>query len=76
MRPMPLFLLRDGSIRRLSVLPEGVSTCIYLDRFQRQVHAVLDARGEASLLAAQPTHAKRARQRASQAPMHQPPLAA
>jgi hypothetical protein len=40
---MPLFLLRDGSIRRFSVLPEGVSTCIYRDRFQRKVHAVLEA---------------------------------
>ena len=76
MRSMPLFLLRDGSIRRLSVLPEGVSTCIYRDRFQRKVHAVLEARGEASLLAAQPAPERTSRRRVPQVASDQVPQAA
>ncbi|MCP9834299.1 MULTISPECIES: hypothetical protein [unclassified Cyanobium] len=55
---MPLFLLRDGSIRRFSVLPEGVNTFLYRDRHQRKVHALLDARQEATLLAAQARSAR------------------
>jgi hypothetical protein len=49
---MPLFLLRDGSIRRFTVVPEGLQTSIYQDRHGRSVHVVLEARGEKELLAA------------------------
>jgi hypothetical protein len=49
---MPLFLLRDGSIRRFKAVPEGLNTTSYLDRYNRTVHVVLDARGERALLAA------------------------
>ena len=68
---MPLFLLRDGSIRRFSVIPEGVSTFLYRDRFQRKVHALLEAREEASLLAAQPKPTRPLRQRPTQARANQ-----
>jgi hypothetical protein len=50
--PMPLFLLRDGSIRRFKIVPEGLRTSTYRDRDNRTVHVVLDARGERELLAA------------------------
>jgi hypothetical protein len=73
---MPLFLLRDGSIRRFSVLPEGVNTFLYRDRHQRKVHALLEARQEATLLAAQPTPTRPYRHRAPQARSARPPLAA
>ncbi len=49
---MPLFLLRDGSVRRFNVVPEGLRLSSYQDRFNRTVHVVLDARGERELLAA------------------------
>jgi hypothetical protein len=76
MRSMPLFLMRDGSVRRLSVLPEGVNTWTYRDRFQRKVHAVLEARGEATLLAAQPASTGAVRHRAPLKPVDQAPRAA
>lgn len=50
---MPLFLFRDGSIRQLTVVPEGVEFGYYLDRRKRQVHVVLDPYSERLLLAAQ-----------------------
>ncbi|MFM7236688.1 MAG: hypothetical protein ACKOYK_07950 [Cyanobium sp.] len=53
-RPMPLFLLRDGAIRRCSVVPEGLALASYTDRHQRRIHVVLDADSERSLLQAQP----------------------
>jgi hypothetical protein len=62
---MPLFLLRDGSIRRFRVLPEGLSTFQYTDRFQRRVHALLEARQEAVLREAQPTPTRPLRHRAT-----------
>ena len=43
---MPLLMLRDGSIRRFKIVPEGLRTSIYRDRDHRTVHVVLDARGE------------------------------
>lgn len=49
---MPLFLLRNGSIRRFKAIPEGLNTSSYKDRYNRIVHVVLDARGEKELLAA------------------------
>ena len=76
MRSMPLFLMRDGSVRRISVLPEGVNTWTYRDRFQRKVHAVLEARGEAILLAAQPAPTAPIRHRARLKPVDQVPRAA
>jgi hypothetical protein len=51
---MPLFLFRDGSIRQLTVVPEGVEFGTYQDRRQRPVHVVLDPYSERRLLAAQP----------------------
>ncbi len=50
---MPLFLLRDGSIRRCSVVPPGLTTCTFTDRYNREVFTLLDARSERVLLAAQ-----------------------
>jgi len=73
---MPLFLLRDGSIRRFRVLPEEVSTCIYRDRFQRPVHAVLEARSEAILMAAQPRASRPIRHGTRQTCLDQAPRAA
>lgn len=51
---MPLFLFRDGSIRQLTVVPEGVEFGTYQDRRKRPVHVVLDSHSERRLLAAQP----------------------
>jgi hypothetical protein len=51
---MPLFLLRDGSIRQLTVVPEGVEFGYYQDRRKRPVNIVLDPYSERRLLAAQP----------------------
>jgi len=73
---MPLFLLRDGSIRRLSVLPEGVSTFLYRDRHQRKVHALLEARQETTLLAAQPAPSRPRRRRGPRAGATRPAQAA
>lgn len=51
---MALFLLRDGSIRRLALVPEGLAMTTYTDRHQRLIHVVLDAESERLLLKAQP----------------------
>jgi hypothetical protein len=51
---MPLFLFRDGSIRQLTVVPEGVEFGHYQDRRKRPVHVLLDTHSERRLLAAQP----------------------
>jgi hypothetical protein len=50
---MPLFLLRDGSIRRFTVVPDGLSTCSHRDRHGRIIHVLLDAPSEHRLLQAQ-----------------------
>lgn len=55
---MPLFLLRDGSIRRLPTVPAGVATHAYVDRYDRRVHILLDARSERLLLSSQPLPAR------------------
>lgn len=55
---MPLFLFRDGSIRQLTVVPEGVEFGTYQDRRKRPVHVVLDPHSERLLLAAQPHRRK------------------
>ncbi|MFN9624316.1 MAG: hypothetical protein ACK587_16015 [Cyanobacteriota bacterium] len=70
---MPLFLLRDGSIRRCAVLPDGLTCPTYTDRHQRQIHVVLDAASERLLLRAQPRQ-PRGRRGASR--RSEPPLAA
>lgn len=51
---MPLFLLRDGAIRRCAVVPDGLAFTTYTDRHQRVIHVVLDAESERLLLRAQP----------------------
>jgi len=51
---MPLFLLRDGSIRRCAEVPDGLAVTTYIDRHHRQIHVVLDAESERLLLKAQP----------------------
>jgi hypothetical protein len=51
---MPLFLFRDGSIRELPVLPDGVEFDDFQDRRKRSLYVVLDAYSERRLLAAQP----------------------
>ncbi|MFM9047253.1 MAG: hypothetical protein ACKOOH_06290 [Cyanobium sp.] len=63
---MALFLLRDGSIRRLASIPEGLAITTYTDRHQRLIHVVLDAEPERVLMKAQPPRplkAARLRQR-------------
>lgn len=52
--PMPLFLLRDGSIRRCSVVPDNLVLIPYHDRYHRRIHAVGDANSERLLLESQP----------------------
>jgi hypothetical protein len=74
---MPLFLLRDGAIRRCAVVPDGIAITTYTDRHQRQIHVVLDAHSERLLLQAQPSkppHQLRVRQRCAR--HTEPPLAA
>ncbi|MFM7641751.1 MAG: hypothetical protein ACKO45_09400 [Cyanobium sp.] len=51
---MPLFLLRDGAIRRCASVPDGLAFTTYNDRHQRLIHVVLDAESERLLLRAQP----------------------
>lgn len=70
---MPLYLLRDGSIRHFDVVPEGLTCPLYTDRHQRQIHVVLDAASERLLLRAQP---RQVRSRRGDARRTEPPLAA
>lgn len=56
---MPLFLLRDGDIRRCGVVPDGLAFATYTDRYQRPIHVVLDAESERLLLRAQPPRARK-----------------
>ena len=74
---MPLFLLRDGAIRRCAVVPDGLTFSTYTDRHQRTIHVVLDAASERRLLRAQPrqTPGKISRQQRA-ARRAEPPLAA
>jgi hypothetical protein len=73
---MPLFLLRDGAIRRCSEVPDGLAITTYTDRHQRLIHVVLDAASERLLLQAQPPRPlKPARERALKV-VNDPPLAA
>lgn len=70
---MPLFLLRDGAIRRCAVVPDGVVFTTYTDRHQRLIHVVLDAESERLLLRAQPKRSPKAgRRRGGQSPGKQP----
>ena len=70
---MPLFLLRDGAIRRCAVVPEGLTFTTYTDRHQRLIHVVLDATSERVLLQAQPKRPpKGARRRVGDASEDQP----
>jgi hypothetical protein len=73
---MPLFLLRDGAIRRFSVVPEGLLTSTHRDRHQRRVHVLLDADSERTLLLAQPRFSVLGRRRSSHADPRQDPQAA
>ena len=69
---MPLFLLRDGAIRRCAEVPDGLAITTYTDRHQRLIHVVLDAESERLLLQAQPPRllkAARGRGGASQSPL-------
>jgi len=51
---MPHFMLRDGSIRELSVHPDGLELALYTDLQQRMVHVLLSPASQAALLRAQP----------------------
>jgi hypothetical protein len=51
-RAMPLFLLRDGSIRRFKTVPEGIEAYGFIDRYQRNVSVLLNAKSEKLLLRA------------------------
>ncbi len=74
---MPLFLLRDGAIRRCTVVPDGLACSTYTDRHQRQIHVVLDAASERLLLQAQPREpARQLTRRQGRARRVEPPLAA
>jgi hypothetical protein len=73
---MPLFLLRDGSYRRFSVVPEGLLTSTHRDRHQRRIHVLLDAESERTLLLAQPRFPVRGRRRGSHADPRQDQKAA
>lgn len=76
---MPLFLLRDGAIRRCAVVPDGLALTTYTDRHQRQIHVVLDAESERLLLRAQPRKTPRklgGRQGSRGTRRAEPPLAA
>lgn len=74
---MPLFLLRNGAIRRCAVVPEGIAISSYTDRHQRLIHVVLDPQSERLLLRAQPSQRPRQRgHRHRQARHSEPPLAA
>ncbi|MFY8149423.1 MAG: hypothetical protein ACOVNL_09425 [Prochlorococcaceae cyanobacterium] len=64
---MPLFLLRDGSIQRCSVVPEDLTTVPYTDRNGHEILILLDARSERRLLEAQPP---RPRRRTGRPPRH------
>jgi hypothetical protein len=57
---MPLFLLRDGAIRRCAEVPDGLAITTYTDRHQRRIHVVLDAESERLLVQAQPPRALKA----------------
>ncbi len=74
---MPLFLLRDGAIRRCTVVPDGLAYSTYTDRHQRQIHVVLDAASEQRLLKAQPREqARKLTRRQGGTRRVEPPLAA
>ena len=76
-RSMPLFLLRDGAIRRCAAVPDGLAITTYTDRHQRQIHVVLDAESERLLLRAQPpTTPRRLGGRRGTSRRTEPPLAA
>ncbi|MEB3324936.1 MAG: hypothetical protein VKM17_06315 [Cyanobacteriota bacterium] len=74
---MPLFLLRDGAIRRCAVVPDGLAFTTYTDRHQRLIHVVLDAESERLLLRAQPPRSpRRSKVAVRAAGTQEPPLAA
>ena len=54
---MPLFLLRDGSIRRCTVVPDGLRTSAHRDPYGRSIQVILDVDSERALLRAQPSKA-------------------
>lgn len=73
---MPLFLLRDGAIRRCAVVPDGLAFTTYTDRHQRLIHVVLDAQAERSLLNAQPKRPLKSSRRGGGDPVGDQPWAA
>lgn len=73
---MPLFLLRDGAIRRCAVVPDGLTFTTYTDRHQRLIHVVLDADSERMLLRAQPPRSLGKRPGRAVSRREEPPLAA
>ena len=74
---MPLFLLRDGAIRRCAVVPDGLALTTYTDRHKRPIHVVLDPESERLLLRAQPRRQpRRRRSTAGAGGREEPPLAA
>jgi hypothetical protein len=73
---MPLFLLRDGAIRRCAVVPDGLAFTTYTDRHQRQINVVLDAESERHLLRAQPPRVRKPGRRRGSDQAGDQPLAA
>lgn len=73
---MPLFLLRDGAIRRCAVVPDGLAFTTYTDRHQRLIHVMLDAESERLLLQAQPKRPLKTGRRGGGDPAGDQPLAA
>jgi len=73
---MPLFLLRDGSIRRCSVVPDDLVLIAYLDRHRRRVHALGDANSERLLLESQPPRRSSRPGRARRTPLPEEGIAA
>jgi hypothetical protein len=51
---MTHYMLRDGTIRELSVHPDGLELALYTDLQQRTVHVLLSPASQATLLRAQP----------------------
>jgi len=51
---MPSFMLRDGTIRELSVHPDGLDLFTYTDLHRRTVHVLLSPASQVTLLRAQP----------------------
>jgi len=61
----PLFLLRDGSKRELSVVPNDLKLESYVDKNKQTIYSLLDSNSEQRLLRAQPRRHKRTKNKDS-----------